>query len=150
VKIRTGRRSEKLETRNSEPETNQLCWFDPGDYRIRKTSLHVGVVAVGVPGKIVFLHAFGELVREPVDGAGNTTGDGFACDRGPQSDFGYCFAVPGGCCAATSNGGGSALLLGLLVGSRLRRRRRSAREQPAESRADTLGTARGRNGEALE
>jgi len=77
-------------------------------------------------------------------------GDGFACDRGPQSDFGYCFAVPGGCCAATSNGGGSALLLGLLVGSRLRRRRRSAREQPGESRADTLGTARGRNGEALE
>jgi len=33
------------------------------DQRVRKTALHVRVVAVGVPGEIIFLHALGELRR---------------------------------------------------------------------------------------
>jgi hypothetical protein len=44
---------------NPKPETIFSGRFHACDQRVRKTSLHVHVIAVGVPGEIIFLHALG-------------------------------------------------------------------------------------------
>ena len=57
----------KLETRNWKLETNNSRGFNPRNEGVREATLHVRVVAVGVPGEIIFLHALGQLRRFPFE-----------------------------------------------------------------------------------